>query len=43
MQNKHLGLELKKHIQRVPNIDFVLDNTLDEMYRLNNLFYEFLP
>ncbi|GAA5221486.1 30S ribosome-binding factor RbfA [Membranihabitans marinus] len=37
------GSRIKKHIRRVPDIDFVLDDTLDEMYRLNNLFDEIQP
>jgi ribosome-binding factor A len=33
-----LGLRLRKHMRRIPDIDFYLDDTLDEMYRLNDLF-----
>jgi len=29
---------LRKHVRRVPNMQFYLDETLDEMYRLKNLF-----
>lgn len=29
---------VKKHMRRVPELSFFLDNTLDEMYRLNELF-----
>ena len=29
---------VKKHLRRVPHIDFYLDDTLDEMYRLNQMF-----
>ncbi|WP_236974349.1 30S ribosome-binding factor RbfA [Membranihabitans maritimus] len=32
------GNSIRKHIKRVPEIDFYLDETLDEMYRLNQLF-----
>lgn len=30
--------KIKKHIRRIPNLSFFLDDTLDEMYRLNSLF-----
>ena len=33
-----LAYRIRKHIRRIPNIDFYLDETLDEMYRLNALF-----
>ncbi len=33
-----LGQRVRKHLRRVPDIAFYLDDTLDEMYRLNNLF-----
>jgi len=33
-----LGVRLRKHMRRIPDIDFYLDDTLDEMYRLNDLF-----
>ena len=33
-----LGLRLRRHMRRIPDIDFYLDDTLDEMYRLNALF-----
>ena len=33
-----LALRLRKHMRRVPDIDFYLDDTLDEMLRLNQLF-----
>lgn len=29
---------IRKQVRRIPNIDFYLDDTLDEMYRLNELF-----
>ena len=35
-----LGNRLKRHIRRIPNLQFYLDDTLDEMYRLNHLFDE---
>lgn len=33
-----LGHRLRKHMRRIPDIDFYEDDTLDEMYRLNALF-----
>lgn len=33
-----LGTRLRKQMRRVPDIDFFLDDTLDEMHRLNQLF-----
>lgn len=33
-----LAHRIKKHVRRIPEIYFYLDDTLDEMYRLNNLF-----
>ena len=33
-----LGHRLRKQMRRIPDIDFYLDDTLDEMYRLNALF-----
>jgi len=33
-----LGHRLRKHIRRIPDVDFYLDETLDEMYRLNAIF-----
>lgn len=33
-----LGTRLRKHIRRIPEIDFYLDETLDEMERMNKLF-----
>jgi len=35
---QELGNRLKRHVRRIPNLQFYLDDTLDEMYRLNNLF-----
>lgn len=29
---------IRKHVRRTPNIHFFIDDTLDEMYRLNELF-----
>jgi ribosome-binding factor A len=29
---------IRRHIRRIPDIAFYLDDTLDEMYRLNQLF-----
>lgn len=33
-----LGHRIRKHIRHIPDIDFYLDDTLDEMYRLNAMF-----
>ncbi len=33
-----LAHRIKKHVRRIPEIQFYIDETLDEMYRLNNLF-----
>ena len=33
-----LGYRVRKHMRRVPDVAFYLDDTLDEMYRLNSLF-----
>ena len=33
-----LGQRVRKHVRRIPSIQFYLDETLDEMYRLNELF-----
>lgn len=33
-----LAQRIRKHVRRVPDIQFYLDDTLDEMYRLNALF-----
>jgi ribosome-binding factor A len=33
-----LGQRLRHQMRRMPDIDFYLDDTLDEMYRLNALF-----
>lgn len=42
-QHKHLLQQnlvhrVRKHVRRIPKIDLYLDDTLDEMYRLRNLF-----
>ncbi len=42
-QEKHrlrqaLAFRVKKHMRRIPEVDFYLDDTLDEMYRLQQLF-----
>ena len=38
-QLKHaLYHRLRKHLRRMPEFDIYLDDTLDEMYRLNELF-----
>ena len=33
-----LAHRVKRHVRRIPDIQFYLDDTLDEMYRLNALF-----
>ncbi len=33
-----LAHRIRKHIRRIPELQFYLDDTLDEMYRLNALF-----
>ena len=33
-----LAHRIRKHIRRIPQFQFFLDETLDEMYRLNSLF-----
>lgn len=33
-----LGTRIRRQVRRIPEIDFYLDETLDEMYRLNALF-----
>lgn len=33
-----LAYRIKKHIRRIPDLQFHLDDTLDEMYRLRELF-----
>lgn len=33
-----LAHRIKKHVRRIPEISFYLDDTLDEMFRLNSLF-----
>jgi ribosome-binding factor A len=42
-QNKNLRKELarriRKHVRRIPYIDFYLDETLDEIYKVDSLFH----
>lgn len=33
-----LAHRIKRHVRRIPTIQFFIDETLDEMYRLNKLF-----
>ena len=35
---QELSRRIRKHVRRIPDISFFLDDTLDEMYRLNELF-----
>lgn len=42
-QHKHILQQalvhrIRRHVRRIPRIDLYLDDTLDEMYRLRNLF-----
>ncbi len=33
-----LGFRLRRHLRRIPELQFYLDDTLDEMYRLREVF-----
>ena len=33
-----IGFRLRKHLRRIPDLQFYLDDTLDEMYRLREVF-----
>ena len=33
-----LGYRLRKLVRRIPDVDFYLDDTLDEMFRIDELF-----
>lgn len=33
-----MGTKLRRQMRRIPELQFYLDDTLDEMYRLNELF-----
>lgn len=33
-----LAYRIKKHVRRIPDISIFLDDTLDEMYKLNDIF-----
>ena len=33
-----LAYRIKRHVRRIPEIQFYIDETLDEMYRLSSLF-----
>ena len=35
---QQLAARIKRHVRRIPNINIYLDETLDEMYRLRNVF-----
>ncbi len=35
---KSLGQRIKRHVRRIPHIQIYLDDMLDEMYRLNDVF-----
>ena len=38
--SKELAHRMRNHIRRIPAFFYYLDDTLDEMYKLNNLFDE---
>ncbi len=46
MEKEHQKLKqafyhrIRKHLRRMPDFDVYLDDTLDEMYRLNELFHD---
>ena len=33
-----LAQRIRKHVRKIPDVSFFLDDTLDEMYKLNQLF-----
>ena len=35
-----IGYRLRKHVRRIPDLQFYIDETLDEMYRLREVFDE---
>ncbi|GLR19229.1 hypothetical protein GCM10007940_38450 [Portibacter lacus] len=35
---QQLAHRIKRHVRRIPTVHFYIDETLDEMYRLNALF-----
>lgn len=35
---QQFSMRIRKHMRRIPDLSFYLDDTLDEMYRLNALF-----
>jgi ribosome-binding factor A len=45
MMNQHrkklrqsLGARIRRHVRRIPDIDFYIDETLDEIFKLDDLF-----
>lgn len=42
MLKKDLAARIRKHVRRIPEISFYNDETLDEMYRVNDLLNETL-
>jgi len=34
---KNLAHRIRKHVRRIPELDFYIDETLDEIYRVNKL------
>ena len=42
-ENRHrlkqsLAHRIRRHVRRIPEIDVYIDDTLDEMYKLNKMF-----
>ena len=35
-----VGYRLRRHVRRIPELEFFIDDTLDEMYRLREVFTE---
>jgi len=35
---KSLAYRIRKHVRRIPDIAIYMDDTLDEMYKLNEIF-----
>lgn len=38
MLKQELVRRIKRHVRRIPEIDYYIDDTLDEMYRVDQLF-----
>jgi ribosome-binding factor A len=37
---RHLGNKLKNQLRRIPNLEFFLDETLDDVFRIEQLLKE---